>query len=53
MSGNGSDESIGHGFATKDDIRDLGGRIDKLDQRLWMFMGAILVFTLGVVWKGL
>ena len=26
-------------------------RLDRIDNRLWMFMGTILVFTLGIVLK--
>ena len=29
----------------------LEAKLDRLDNRLWMFMGTILVFTLGIVLK--
>ena len=42
-------------YATHEDIRRLGQRLeqklDRLDNRLWMFMATILVFTLGIVVK--
>ena len=49
-------------YATHEDIRRLDGsigrletrleqKLDRLDNRLWMFMATILVFTLGIVVK--
>ena len=48
--------------ATHEDIRRLEGyiqrleqrlaeKLDRLDSRLWMFMGTILIFALGIVVK--
>ena len=48
-----SDSTADH--ATHEDIRRLEQRLeqklDRLDNRLWMFMATILVFTLGIVVK--
>ena len=45
-------------YATHEDIRRLEGHIqrledklDRLDNRLWLFMGTILIFALGIVAK--
>ena len=37
--------------ATRKDVSRLDGKLDRLDNRLWLFMGTILVFTLGIVAK--
>ena len=52
----------GDGQKTQEDVGRLEGsivhleqrmheRLDRIDNRLWMFMGTILVFTLGIVLK--
>ena len=45
-------------YATHEDIRRLEGyiqrledKLDRLDNRLWLFMGTILIFALGIVAK--
>ncbi len=49
-------------YATHEDIRRLEGyiqrleqrledKLDRLDNRMWMFMGTILIFALGIVVK--
>ena len=45
-------------YATHEDIRRLEGyiqrleyKLDRLDNRLWLFMGTILIFAMGIVAK--
>ena len=57
------DETVGRGYATREDIRHLedriGNRIDKLDSRidrfdnlLWMLLATVLVAAVAVIFKG-
>ena len=61
------DETVGRGYATREDIRHLEGRIgsridnledridsriDKLDNRLWLLLATVLVSAVAVIFKG-
>lgn len=57
------DETVGRGYATREDIRHLedrignridklGSRIDRFDNRLWMLLATVLVAAVAVIFKG-
>ena len=50
------DETVGRGYATREDIRHLEDRIDKridkLDNRLWLLLATVLVAAVAVIFKG-
>ena len=50
-----TDDTEARGYATREDIRHLEGRIekriDKLDNRLWLLLATFLAAAIAVIFK--